>query len=595
MTTTLGYEDDLASIIRVQPVDRAPSGTHVASAAAQASRASRNKLPDRAPRANQVASASVPPQDDLAYAQDLSSASAAWQEGNRSSAAAPAPAPGADGGRNSSSSFDMMMDIETTIGDAVQHDLQGLLDLPLSPMGAHHRRSSDQSDLFDPTQTRILRGDEVFEAGALSVSACSPPSERDPLRKTSLDPDTALYAAIQDALQQPEPAPEVEVRTETTHIRTSEVPIDDIKIEPLKMFNLAELVLGVRCALGVPSIRSDGVCVTGTDVGGGMEAASGAAASAQRYLIVAALDLDALDEPGDASTTEGFVSRTWKLPINGAYKHSAWVGVGQSPGHIVFAVSAALHILAVPANPLDAEAEAWRHDSVSVDHADEIREIAANPAMPELVATAGSDGTVLIHNLEASRHAIRAPPTCLNIDGTVGSVRWQPSNPVVVSYTTDEGRLQLFDTRTRNVTQSWQVAAELTGDLYTHAHYDDNTVLLGYSDGGVAFFDMRKGRRTRLYTDASVPAIGDIVFNTDRSMWSVFGQDQFTMWSKRDALHGAGKVYRGRDSVGAEPQPMASPQICVSTTGSFFGSRLAVTNSLGTIAFYDQPPPYALP
>ena len=494
-------------------------------------------------------------------------------------APAPAPAPGTGGGR----SFGMMMDIDD--GD-MQHDLQSLLNLPWSPMGAQRRGGSTKTKSIDPSEARI---------------ACSPPSERDPLRKTSLEPDAALYAAIHDALQQPDPAPEVEVRTETTYMRTSEVPIDDIKIEPLKMFNLAELVLGARCELGVPSIRCDGVCVTGTDVGtasgvmgeASVELTMAAAASVQRYLIIAMLDLDALDEPGDATTTEGFISRTWKVPINGAYKHSAWVGAGESLGHLAFAVGAELRILTVPASPL--EADTWRHDSVSVDHADEIREIAANPAMPELVATAGSDGTVLIHNLNASRIASRVPPTRLNIDGTVGSVRWQPTNPAVVSYTTDEGRLQLFDTRTRNVTQSWQVAAELTGDLYTHAHYDESTLLLGYSDGGVGFFDMRKGVRTRLYTDAFVPAIGDIVFNTDRSLWSVFGQDQFTMWSKRDALHGAGKVYRGRDSVGAEPQPMASPQICVSTTGSFFGTRLAVTNSLGTIAFYNQPPPYALP
>jgi hypothetical protein len=211
-------------------------------------------------------------------------------------------------------------------------------------------------------------------------------------------------------------------------------------------------------------------------------------------------------------------------------------------------------------------------------------------------AALAAHDTVLIHNLEASQSAMRTPPTRLTVDGTVGSVRWQPSNPAVVSWTTDEGKLQLFDTRTRNVTNTWKVAGtKLTGEVYTHAHYDENTIMLGHSNGVVAFFDMRKERRTRFARDLYVPAIGDIVFNTDRSLWSVFGQDQFTMWSKRDALHGAGKVYRGRDSVGAEPQPMASPQICVSTTGSFFGTRLAVTNSLGTIAFYNQPPPYALP
>lgn len=85
-------------------------------------------------------------------------------------------------------------------------------------------------------------------------------------------------------------------------------------------------------------------------------------------------------------------------------------------------------------------------------HRDDIREISINPMNPLHVASGGFDQNVCLTYV--GRSAPASPGTIHAAPGVVGSVRWVPDESELLSWTTDDGGLQLFDTRVGRVVQS---------------------------------------------------------------------------------------------------------------------------------------------
>ena len=69
--------------------------------------------------------------------------------------------------------------------------------------------------------------------------------------------------------------------------------------------------------------------------------------------------------------------------------------------------------------------------------------------------------------------------------------------------------------------------------LNTHGWVDGTTALLGYGDGSLRLFDVRKaapGRCVVAFRDPHVDCVGDVVFDPQRKFFVVLGSPRFSVW-----------------------------------------------------------------
>lgn len=67
--------------------------------------------------------------------------------------------------------------------------------------------------------------------------------------------------------------------------------------------------------------------------------------------------------------------------------------------------------------------------------------------------------------------------------------------------------------------------------LNTHAWADAHAILLGYGDGSLRLFDMRKlDECVIMFHDPHVQRIGDVVFDPQRRYLLTFGNPRFSVW-----------------------------------------------------------------
>jgi len=127
-------------------------------------------------------------------------------------------------------------------------------------------------------------------------------------------------------------------------------------------------------------------------------------------------------------------------------------------------------------------------------HKDIIREIAIFPG-ESTVISGGFDGNVFITNISKICSAIenkdkKSENSLYLTKEVVSSVGWHIEDPNIATCATDNGVFHLFDIRSG---QKRSIVYDTKKEeLYCHCFKDSNTVLMGYGDGQISVFDIRK-------------------------------------------------------------------------------------------------------
>lgn len=122
--------------------------------------------------------------------------------------------------------------------------------------------------------------------------------------------------------------------------------------------------------------------------------------------------------------------------------------------------------------------------------------------------------------METETQAQTQPSGYYSPNEVIGSVLWHPTEPFVVSCTTDNGVFHVLDTRASFP----NVFGTEKSDLYAHCYRDDYTVLLGYGDGGISVLDLRRPAIVSSFRDPCMAAIGEIRYDRNTGSFVCFGQ-----------------------------------------------------------------------
>jgi len=158
-------------------------------------------------------------------------------------------------------------------------------------------------------------------------------------------------------------------------------------------------------------------------------------------------------------------------------------------------------------------------------HTDIVREISICHQNANMLISGGFDGNVFVTDIQKlvadiKRNEKKSENWLYPCKEVVGSVRWYPTSPFIGSCTTDTGLLHIFDLRVDHKRDS-QVYDTLTNMLYTHAYKDENTVLLGFGNGTIQVYDLRKPKTTKIndIKDPGQTEIGDIRFDKNSEIF----------------------------------------------------------------------------
>jgi len=115
--------------------------------------------------------------------------------------------------------------------------------------------------------------------------------------------------------------------------------------------------------------------------------------------------------------------------------------------------------------------------------------------------------------------------------GSVSSVQWNPIMANLASITTDSGYFHCFDTRVGGSERQTIVIKTNFRELYAHGWSDTHAMLLGYGDGSLCLFDIRRPAHcVCTFADPHVKMCGDIVFDPQRRFLVNFGAPGFSVW-----------------------------------------------------------------
>jgi len=223
-------------------------------------------------------------------------------------------------------------------------------------------------------------------------------------------------------------------------------------------------------------------------------------------------------------------------------------------------------------------------------HTDIVREISICHQNANLLISGGFDGNVFVTDIQKlvadiKRNEKKSENWLYPCKEVVGSVRWYPTSPFIGSCTTDTGLLHIFDLRVDHKRDS-QVYDTLTDMLYTHAYKDENTVLLGFGNGTMQVYDIRKPKTTKIndIKDPGQMEIGDIRFDKNSEIFAVFGNPKFTL-----SKYSQNIVKLGDYSF--LPDITNSKADLYKTAGSFIQgtNSVVVTDSLGNLGLFNFP------
>ena len=127
------------------------------------------------------------------------------------------------------------------------------------------------------------------------------------------------------------------------------------------------------------------------------------------------------------------------------------------------------------------------------------------------VASGSFDRTVCVSVLSDAKTGLTAVHR-VQARGVAGSVAWHPTDPSVVTFTTDEGSLGLVDTRAKRVAARWEVVMGGVDELYAHVVTEPHVVACGFASGRGGLFDMRVGSVvTGWRASPHVSVVGELV------------------------------------------------------------------------------------
>jgi len=222
-------------------------------------------------------------------------------------------------------------------------------------------------------------------------------------------------------------------------------------------------------------------------------------------------------------------------------------------------------------------------------HTDIVREISICHQNANMLISGGFDGNVFVTDIQKlvadiKRNEKKSENWLYPCKEVVGSVRWYPNSPFIGSCTTDTGLLHIFDLRVDHKRDS-QVYDTLTNMLYTHAYKDENTVLLGFGNGTIQVYDLRKPKTTKIndIKDPGQMEIGDIRFDKNSEVFAVFGNPKFTLSKYSQNIHKLGDYSFLPDSNNKVEM--------YKTAGSFIQgtNNVVVTDSLGNLGLFTFP------
>ena len=174
-------------------------------------------------------------------------------------------------------------------------------------------------------------------------------------------------------------------------------------------------------------------------------------------------------------------------------------------------------------------------------HDDDIRDLQLSHHHRNLALSGGYDGKAFVTDCErviSDQMSYRTQSSnSLYVTGksSVSSVQWNPVVANFASITTDSGHLHCFDTRLGTDKQTIILNTDMPR-LYTHGWADSNGIILGYGDGSVRFFDIRRPSHcVCTFEDPHALQIGDIVFDPQRRFFVTFGSPGFSVWRNDSA------------------------------------------------------------
>ena len=161
----------------------------------------------------------------------------------------------------------------------------------------------------------------------------------------------------------------------------------------------------------------------------------------------------------------------------------------------------------------------------------DLREIALNPNSPSVLAVGGYDHKLNIIDLNRPDAPFLQQ---VDLQGVIGSLRWSPANGgAYLSATLDEGKFYLFDARTQIKEASSNLNANQLG-LYCHERIGEFGVALGFGNGEVKLFDLRKtNHMVQAFRDPMVDVVGGIEHEASAQQFLVSGYTDYSHWKRQ--------------------------------------------------------------
>mmetsp|Transcript_35096 Transcript_35096/g.88678 ORF Transcript_35096/g.88678 Transcript_35096/m.88678 type:complete len:684 (+) Transcript_35096:58-2109(+) len=173
-----------------------------------------------------------------------------------------------------------------------------------------------------------------------------------------------------------------------------------------------------------------------------------------------------------------------------------------------------------------------------VMHRDDIRDIQLSKHNKNMCLSGGYDGRAFITDCErvVSDQMSYRPESSNAVYETgpssVSSVQWNPVMANLASITTDSGYMHCFDTRLGSTERQTVIIKTGFSQLYSHGWSDTHGFVLGYGDGSLRLFDIRRPSHcVCTFSDPHVSMCGDIVFDPQRRFMVNFGFPGFSVWN----------------------------------------------------------------
>jgi len=145
------------------------------------------------------------------------------------------------------------------------------------------------------------------------------------------------------------------------------------------------------------------------------------------------------------------------------------------------------------------------------------------------IASGGYDKILCMSDLNHDPRLLQSA----NLPDTISSVKWTQFLGPCVSVTTEEGGMYLYDSKTDFAKPNISISTAKS-ELFTHEIYNGYNMMLGYGDGSIAHYDIRKTDHM-LHSSQDpfiIDGIGNIAYNSNSMSFAVSGFTDFSIWKQ---------------------------------------------------------------